>query len=190
MQVDTSVAEADGETQSGDAATFTVDAYPNERFTGIVRQIRNAPQNVQNVVTYDAVIDVENTEAKLKPGMTANVTFIYAEKGDVLRIPNAALRFQPPLELLARVQHGKRGERDGAEKSRESARPERRMVWVLHEETPEPVPLTTGISDGTVTEVVEGNIHAGDLLVTDAPGETQTNRGTPPMGAGAFRRLF
>ena len=69
--------------------------------TGTVRQIRNAPQTVQNVVTYDAVIDVDNADLKLKPGMTANVTFVYAEKEDVLRVPNAALRFRPPPELLA-----------------------------------------------------------------------------------------
>src|SRR5512136_479710 len=102
MQVDTSVAEADvGRLRPGMAATFTVDAYPSEVFRGVVRQIRNAPQTVQNVVTYDAVIDVENPELKLKPGMTANVTFVYAEKEDVLRVPNAALRFKPPPGLLA-----------------------------------------------------------------------------------------
>ncbi|HYX91723.1 MAG TPA: efflux RND transporter periplasmic adaptor subunit, partial [Myxococcaceae bacterium] len=81
MQIDTSVAEADiGKLSPGMHAVFTVDAYPNERFTGSVRQIRNSPQTVQNVVTYDAVIDVDNSELKLRPGMTANVTFIYAEK--------------------------------------------------------------------------------------------------------------
>src|SRR4051812_7362483 len=101
MQVDTSVAEADvGKLKPDMAATFTVDAYPNEKFRGKVRQIRNSPQIVQNVVTYDAVIDVENRALKLKPGMTANVTFIYAEKDDVLKVPNAALRFRPPAEML------------------------------------------------------------------------------------------
>ncbi len=191
MQVDTSVAEADvGKLKAEMQATFTVDAYPNERFSGIVRQIRNAPQTVQNVVTYDAVIDVNNAEAKLKPGMTANVTFVYAEKEDVLRIPNAALRFHPPPELLARMQ---RGEHGGGRKGQESNQPERRTVWVLRGEgMPEPVRLSTGISDGTVTEVVEGNVYAGDLLVTDTSGEPQANRGTPPlgMGGGGFRRMF
>jgi HlyD family secretion protein len=191
MQVDTSVAEADvGKLRDGMLATFTVDAYPNEHFRGVVRQIRNAPQSVQNVVTYDAVIDVDNTEAKLKPGMTANVTFVYAEKDDVLRLPNAALRFRPPPELLARMQ---RGELGGKGKGRESGQQPRRMVWVLRDEdAPEPIPLATGISDGTVTEVMEGDIHVGDLVVTDAssgPGATR-GPGTPPMGAGAFRRMF
>src|SRR5512137_1056438 len=101
MQVDTSVAEADvGRLKAGMPASFTVDAYPGETFRGTVRQIRNAPQTVQNVVTYDAVIDVDNPDLKLKPGMTANVTFVYAEKDDVLRVPNAALRFKPPPGLL------------------------------------------------------------------------------------------
>ncbi|HEY6004768.1 MAG TPA: efflux RND transporter periplasmic adaptor subunit, partial [Anaeromyxobacter sp.] len=97
MQVDTSVAEADvGRLRAGMPATFTVDAFPGEVFRGNVRQVRNAPQTVQNVVTYDAVVDVSNPEQKLKPGMTATATFVYAEKDDVLRVPNAALRFRPP----------------------------------------------------------------------------------------------
>src|SRR6202012_4212054 len=97
MQVDTSVAESDvGKLQPKMPAIFTVDAYPNERFRGTVRQIRNAAQTVQNVVTYDAVIDVDNKELKLKPGMTANVTFVWAEKRDTLKVPNAAMRFKPP----------------------------------------------------------------------------------------------
>lgn len=101
MQVETSVAEADvGRLKAGQTATFTVDAYPDRRFRGTVRQIRNAATTVQNVVTYAAIIDVDNPDLLLKPGMTANVTFIADERNDVLRIPNAALRFRPPAELL------------------------------------------------------------------------------------------
>ena len=107
MQVDTNVAEADvGKLSPGMETSFTVDAYPTEKFKGKVRQIRNAPQTVQNVVTYDAVIDVDNGALKLKPGMTANVTFVYAEKDDVLKVPNAALRFKPAPELLAKPDGG------------------------------------------------------------------------------------
>src|SRR5919198_1465776 len=96
MQVDTSVSEADiGRLQNGQRATFTVDAYPNTPFTGRVVQVRNAPITVQNVVTYDAVVEVPNQDLKLKPGMTANVTFLIAERSNVLKVPNAALRFQP-----------------------------------------------------------------------------------------------
>src|SRR5215468_7087989 len=97
MQVDTSVAEADiGKLKPGMEATFTVDAYPTKTFKGTVRQIRNAPQTQQNVVTYDAVIDVANPNLELKPGMTANVTFVFDHRENVLRVANAALRFQPP----------------------------------------------------------------------------------------------
>ncbi len=104
MQVDTSVAEADvGKIQDGMTATFTVDAYPNEPFTGTVRQVRNAAQIVQNVVTYDAVIDVANPDLKLRPGMTANATFVYAEKEDVFRTPNASLRFHPTAQMLSQA---------------------------------------------------------------------------------------
>ncbi len=101
MQVDTNITEGDvGKLAPGMAASFMVDAYPNERFKGVIRQIRNAPQTQQNVVTYDAVIDVQNPDLKLKPGMTANVTVIYADKEDVLALPNAALRFRPPPALV------------------------------------------------------------------------------------------
>jgi len=105
MQVHANVAESDvGRIKEKMPITFTVDAYPREHFKGVIRQIRNSPQTVQNVVTYDVVIDVDNPELKLKPGMTANVTFVYAETGQVLRVPNAALRFRPTSSLLALVQ--------------------------------------------------------------------------------------
>ena len=96
MQVDTNVSEADiGRISVGRPVTFTVDAYPNAPFIGEVIQVRNAPITVQNVVTYDAVVAVANPELKLKPGMTANVSFRIAERGTALKVPNAALRFQP-----------------------------------------------------------------------------------------------
>lgn len=102
IQVDTYVAEADvGKLVPGMEATFTVDAYPGRRFVGKVREVRNAAQTVQNVVTYDAVLDVENDKLELKPGMTANVTFVYQQRDDVLTIPNAALRFKATPEMLA-----------------------------------------------------------------------------------------
>ena len=97
MQVHAAVSEADvGRLAPGMTATFIVDAYPDRKFKGVIRQIRDAPQTLQNVVTYDAVIDVDNADLRLKPGMTANVTFVYAERKGVLRIPSAALRFRPP----------------------------------------------------------------------------------------------
>jgi len=179
MQVDTSVAEADvGKLIPGVATTFTVDAFPGERFKGMVRQIRNAATTVQNVVTYDAVIDVENqlmtgsSDFKLRPGMTANVTFIYAQNNDALRIPNAALRIQmggaggSPMPVVVVGSGG--GAEPGA----------RRPVWVLHAGQPVPVPIKTGITDGTYTEVVQGELHEGDNIITEAPDEPTT--GQPP----------
>jgi HlyD family secretion protein len=96
MQVDSNISEADvGRIVVGQDATFTVDAYPERTFRGKVSEIRNAPLTVQNVVTYDVVIRVDNKEMKLKPGMTANVSVLIAHKEGVLKIPNSALRFQP-----------------------------------------------------------------------------------------------
>jgi len=96
MQVDTNVSEADiGRVRVGQRVTFTVDAYQNITFTGEVTQVRNAPITVQNVVTYDAVVQVANPDLRLKPGMTANVSFLVAERQDVIKVPTAALRFQP-----------------------------------------------------------------------------------------------
>ena len=121
MQVDTSVAEADvGRLKAGMKAYFTVDAFPSERFEGTIRQIRNAPTTVQNVVTYDAVIDVANDKLELKPGMTANVTVVYAENQDALRVPNAALRFRPP-NAAAASGAGRAGAAGGASVARTHA---------------------------------------------------------------------
>ena len=97
MQIDANVSEADiGTIEEGQNVTFTVDAFPDRKFTGKVRQIRNSPITVQNVVTYDTVIDVSNPDLKLRPGMTANASIITAQRNGVLKIPNAALRFKPP----------------------------------------------------------------------------------------------
>jgi HlyD family secretion protein len=97
MQIDANVSEADiGSVEEGHNVSFTVDAFPDRKFTGKVRQIRNSPTTVQNVVTYDTVIDVSNPDLKLRPGMTANASVITAQRNNVLKIPNAALRFRPP----------------------------------------------------------------------------------------------
>src|SRR5204862_7037386 len=97
MQIDANVSEADiGTIEEGQKVSFTVDAFPDRKFTGKVRQIRNSPTTVQNVVTYDTVIDVGNPDLKLRPGMTANASIITAQRHGVLKIPNLALRFKPP----------------------------------------------------------------------------------------------
>ncbi len=204
MQVDTSVAEADiGRLHDGMPATFTVDAYPGETFRGTVRQIRNAPQTVQNVVTYDAVIDIDNADLKLKPGMTANVTFVAAERSDVLRVPNAALRFRPTPDVLAAAGFTGKGPRRGPAAAGASQGAgaawqrdddtDRRRVWVLDQGKPRPVSVQIGVSDGSLTEVAGGTLAEGALVITDASG----GKGAPggPGGAGQppaamARRLF
>lgn len=163
MQVDTNVAESDiGKLSEGMEVKFTVDAYPGERFKGSVRQIRNAAQTVQNVVTYDAVVAVDNADLRLKPGMTANVTFAYADKPDVLRVPNAALRFKPAADQIPKAAES------------EKTKPERgsgqRTLWVLRNGQPEAVQVKIGISDGVQTEIIEGEIKEGDEIITDSKG--------------------
>jgi HlyD family secretion protein len=206
MQVDTWVAEADiGPLQGGMRATFTVDAYPGERFRGKVRQVRNAPQTQQNVVTYDAVIDVDNSALKLRPGMTANVTFITAERDNALRVPNAALRFRPsgevralaglgPAEGAATPAAGRSAGPPAPDGSRSRRRPgaggprgeqaDERTVWVLTGGKPSPVTLPTGVSDGSMTEVLDGGLKEGDLVITEVTG------GSDPAGPGGPRGGF
>jgi HlyD family secretion protein len=214
MQVDTNIAEADvGRLTPGMVATFTVDAYPNERFQGKIRQIRNAPQTVQNVVTYDAVIDVDNSDLKLKPGMTTNVTVVVAQKDDVLKVSNSALRFKPSAELMQLRFASNQGPKDGApgaqrvagrapsegrrlgmgraaEGSAEiAAQPNEKTVWVLRENRPVPVSIQTGISDGTVSEIMGGVLSEGDQVITAMVGGGGEQRGGAPGPRGG-PRLF
>jgi HlyD family secretion protein len=162
MQVDTSVGEADvGRLFAGMTASFTVDAFPNHVFTGKLRQIRNAAQTTQNVVTYDAVIDVANPNLLLRPGMTANTTFIAMQKDNAVRLRNAALRFEPEEPLLKRL-----GIKDSLQ-TVSSRDPNRKKVWVLRDGQPMPLAVSTGVSDGTWSELVAGDVRPGDVLITD-----------------------
>ena len=168
MQVDTNVGEADvGKLTSGMSAIFTVDAYPGRLFTGRLRQIRNAAQTIQNIVTYDAVISVENPNLLLKPGMTANVTFITVQKDNVVRLRNAGLRFQPDPQLLTRL-----GVKDTAPEYSQPV-PSHRTIWILRNGQPVPVAVSTGISDGTWTELVSGDVQPEDALITDMNANTR-----------------
>lgn len=182
MQVDTNVSEADvGKLTPDMTAAFTVDAYPSEKFSGKVRQIRNAPQIVQNVVTYDAVIDVENPELKLKPGMTASVSFIYAKKENVLFISNAALRFKP-LSDMPEFSTEKKQRKPAASDIKKEAGDTRRTIWVLRNNKPVEISVKTGITDGIITEVESTELTQGDEIVTDATAPKTTNMlfGRPP----------
>jgi HlyD family secretion protein len=166
MQIDTNVAEADiGNVKVGEDVEFTVDAYPDITFKGKVWQVRNAPITVQNVVTYDVVIQVDNPELKLKPGMTANVSIIISVKKDVLKIPNAALRFKL------------------SEKTKAPAQQKGSAVWILEQGNPKRVPITTGISDGSYTELVSGDIKEGQEMIVESLVKAKT---TQPSGPRMF----
>ncbi len=168
MQIDSSVAEADiGKIQVGQPVEFTVDAYPESPFKGNVSEIRNAPITVQNVVTYDVVVKVENPELKLKPGMTANVSVTVSSKKDVLRVPNTALRFRPPSE-----------KRDLTAKKDKGA-----GVWVLEDKKPKRIAVTTGISDGTYSELLSGEISEGREIIVEslAKPKNQSQSSAPRM---------
>ncbi|MGH7802441.1 MAG: efflux RND transporter periplasmic adaptor subunit [Thermodesulfobacteriota bacterium] len=165
MQVNASVVEADiGRVSVGQKATFTVDAFINKKFTGEVTQVRNAPITVQNVVTYDVIIGVENSDLKLKPGMTANVSILTAYKDNTLKIPNAAFRFRPDFD-------GKKEPFGIPTTYRESTKNEKRndggtYVWVLSKNgKPTAVPVKIGITDGNSTEIIDGNLKEGDQLI-------------------------
>jgi len=182
MQIDSNVAEADvGGVEEGQKVDFTVDAFPNRTFHGDVVQVRNSPITVQNVVTYDTVIGVNNSDLKLKPGMTANVSIIVAERSDVLRIPNAALRFRPqdaatnstPRAAGGGVGGGSGGPGAGmrpaglnGQRPKGEHRPTR-TVYVLKEDKLQPVQVKTGITDGIFTEITDG-LGENDKVVTTA----------------------
>jgi len=198
MQVDTAVAEADvGKLQPGMDATFVVDAFPGERFRGKVRQIRNAPTTVQNVVTYDAVIDVDNPELKLRPGMTANVTFVWAERTDVVRVPNAALRFKPSAEALKKSQKAGGDAPDKAEGGGEGGKrrgprgpsDEKTVYTLKNGDELEPVKIKIGVTDGTVTEVLSG-LSEGDVVVTESNDPNAPQGQQRQRSGGGMRRLF
>jgi len=275
MQVDTNVSEADiGRVAVGQETTFTVDAFPQITFKGKVTEIRNAPMTIQNVVTYDVVVQVKNPDLKLRPGMTANVSILVAHRENALTIPNAALRFRPefarreasglpkpagskPIPASASAASGQNLERLKAElnlsqnqqaklsrilaeaqremqmykklspekalnKSKETWAAARVKIYsVLNEEQkkkydqmlrrteaskesipvykvwtpvpqgrPLPVEITTGISDGTFTEVLSGLLKEGQEVIIEAvggnskSGTSASSQSTPPTMKG------
>jgi HlyD family secretion protein len=180
MQVDTNVDEADvGRVRVGQRVRFTVDSFPEQTFAGEVVQVRKAPQVVQNVVTYDVVVSAPNPELKLLPGMTANVRIVTDRKDDTLKVPNSALRFRPSGVASERPpQSGLAGQKasQGADAGSGKPRGLPGQVWVVGADgQPRQVTLVLGISDGTFTEVVEGDLAdhqqviVGSISPTPAP---------------------
>lgn len=150
MQVDTNVSESDiGGIKEGDKVNFTIDAFPKRIFAGTVTQMRQSPQTIQNVVTYDVVVSVDNSDHVLKPGMTAATQIITDERKDVMRVPSQALRYVPSG---FRPSFG----RDGAN-----------AVWVLRDGRPVQVPVSTGLDDDTHAEILIGDLKEGDQIVVN-----------------------
>jgi len=189
MQVECSVDEADiGKMKEGQKVRFTVDAFPDDTFTGTVKQVRYSPEVVQNVVTYTTIVEVENPELKLRPGMTATVTVITGEAKNVLKVPNAALRFTPELtpeqmqEMYKSVQQRFAERRQASGRRQEgSAQPQggpqmnpggSRMkqasrVWLMDKEGKlSMVFIKPGVTDNTFTEVAWGDLKEGQLVIT------------------------
>ena len=172
MQVDTNVSESDiGGIAAGNLTTFTVEAFPNHPFQGEVTQVRQAPQTVQNVVTYDVVINVQNPDLLLKPGMTATVRVVTDRRANVLRVPDPALRYVP--SSLAPRPATTAGRPNAASPH----------VWVLRSGVPTAVEVTTGLDDDTNVEILGGDLKPGDEVVT---GE-QNGAGSAPSRLSFFR---
>lgn len=172
MQVEANVSEAEiGAVRDGQNATFTVEAFPNRTFSGKVTQIRLAPVSVQNVISYDVVIEADNRDLALKPGMTATAHIVTARRHDVLKIPEAALRFAP--EGYA-VDHARAGERSGG------------LVWVQRRSGLEPIAVRLGLTDGNDIEVTGGAIEPGDEVATgrQRAGAIGSSNGSP-VASGA-----
>ena len=218
MQVIANIDQADiGLVEQAKSVKFSVDAFPGKEFDGKIAEMRLNPVNVQNVVTYNVVINVENPEQKLKPGMTANLTITIDERNNVLKVPNSALRFTPQDANRQRTGAGQgqgqqgqgQGRRRQQQQQGDSAQGgdggenrfapasapvlpgQRRVVWVLGQDgKPERRRITVGLSDGSATEVVEGDLNEGDMVIT---GQTLTsntsasNTQTPPGFGNAPR---
>lgn len=155
MQVDTNISESDiGGIKEGNRSTFTVDAFPRRTFRGAVAQVRQSPQTVQNVVTYDVVLGVDNKDLALKPGMTAATRVIVDQRRDVLRVPSQALRYAPPSAAALA---------GGARRPRNAEAPA--QVYVLRDNVPVAVPVTIGLDDDSFTEIVGGDLKPGDKVI-------------------------
>jgi HlyD family secretion protein len=184
MQVDTNVDESDvGPIRLNQPATFTVDAYPGQMFRGRVAQIRLAPINVQNVITYDIVLEVSNTDLKLFPGMTANATISTGHVSNALRIPKAALRFHPRLSG-----QGPSSQSAGA---RPSGQPQAaQTVYVVDSNgQPKAVSVRTGISDANHVESTGGDLREGQPVITGMITKAGGSTGSQPQGASSTKKL-
>ncbi|MDL2719002.1 MAG: efflux RND transporter periplasmic adaptor subunit [Acidobacteriota bacterium] len=221
MQVLTNIDEADvGRVKVGQDASFSVDAFPDQPFKGAVSQIRLSPQTVQNVVTYPVVLDVANLDLKLKPGMTANVQIPVDARREVLRVPNAALRFRPDPADIAGGEKGKAagvpapaasgapaaqagapqtgGRGPGVRGGAGSGRPAASRSGTLYVEVQngkgklKAVTVKTLITDGNMTAIESADLNAGDEIIVGLATARASGPGSasPAGGAGGGRRPF
>lgn len=224
MQVIANIDQADiGLVEQAKSVKFSVDAFPGKDFDGKIEQMRLNPVNVQNVVTYNVVIDVANPDQKLKPGMTANLTITIDERNNVLKVPNSALRFTPQDATRQRTGAGA-GQGQGQWQGRRQQQGDNaagganggqsqfapasapvlpgqvRVVWVMGQNgKPERRRITVGLSDGSATEVVDGDLKEGDMVITgqqvSSASRNANTQSTPPgfgnaprTGGGGGRR--
>jgi len=176
MELHVDVDEADvSKVREGQEATFTVDAYPERRFQARVAEVRFGSETVGGVVTYKTVLKVDNTDLSLRPGMTATADIAVNHVSDVVLVPNAALRFVPPASSAQENQQRRsftsllfpRPPRRDTERPRERAGGSKQRVWVLQGGVPVAVPVTTGMTDGTMTQIVSGDLSPGTAVVVD-----------------------
>jgi len=191
MQIEVSVDEADiSRIQPDQMTSFTVDSYPEQSFRGKVVQIRNAPIINQNVVTYITVVNVDNTDLKLKPGMTANVSIEVARKEDVLKLPPAALRFKPKSKVEEPKEKRQAGAPSPGAGSDAGGKPVGRkgisgqQVYILKEGKPLAVPVKTGIANNSAIELVESTLKEGDEVIIEQVGGDSKKKAASgsPMG--------
>lgn len=179
MNIEANVSEADiGGVREGQEVSFAVDAFPERKFQGKVTQVRYAPVIVENVVSYVTVISVANPKLELRPGMTANVAIELARRDGVLAVPNAALRFKPPVTASASKDGKSKDKKD--DKKPKGGPSAKKTVYRLVNDEPQPVSVTLGIANAISTEVIEG-LHEGDELVTALlnPAPTAGTSGNP-----------
>lgn len=181
MEVDTNVAESDvGGVKVGDTAQFSVEAFTRP-FSGTVTQVRQAPQTVQNVTTYDVVVGVDNSGFLLMPGMTATVAIVTDRRANVLRVPDQALRFAPSGAAAAKPAAPPSGISSAGGPTSGGAAAQRAHIWTLSNGRPVPIEITTGLDDDTNTEVIAGNLTVGTPVIV---GEQRARSSAP---AAPFR---
>ncbi|WP_457089779.1 efflux RND transporter periplasmic adaptor subunit [Microvirga sp. P5_D2] len=185
--------EADvGRLKAGQKVSFTVNAYPNRTFAGSVRMVRLSAQTVQNVVTYTAVITVKNQDLSLLPGMTANLQIITDEREDVLRIPNAALRFRPTVAVAAMTETQTRQRRPRGDVQDQDEGSFGRIYRIGADGNPQVIPVRLGVTDGSYTEIVRGDVQEGAAVITGAQrgGNAEEGSGPAPNRRPRPPRMF